>query len=245
MSFTGIYRIGDKVIEITSLYMDVHEYCMDYKSDGKADICVKISESDIEHEREKSEGVDIAQGKGVMQWKDGYLEELAVYRKIAEKMPEYDTFLMHGSVVSVDGQGYMFTAKSGTGKSTHTRLWKELLGDRAVMVNDDKPLIKVSDSGVTVYGTPYNGKHHLGNNIVVPLKCICILERAKENHIRQIDRSQAYHILLQQSYRPSDIAMLAKTLSLIDEMSDKVKFYRLGCNMDISAAQLAFRVMNN
>ena len=152
---------------------------------------------------------------------------------------------MHGSVIAVDGRGYLFTAKSGTGKSTHTRLWRELLGDRAVMVNDDKPLIKVCDSGVTVYGTPYNGKHRLGNNIAVPLRCICILERAKENHIKQIDRSQAYYMLLQQSYRPSDTAVLAKTLALIDEMSDKVRFYRLGCNMDISAAQLAFNTMSN
>ena len=197
MSFTGIYRIADKVIEITSLYQNVHEYCKDYKADGKADFRVVTSESDIEYERERSARTDIAEGRSVIKWKDGYLEELAVYRKIAEKMPEYDTFLMHGSVIAVDGRGYLFTAKSGTGKSTHTRLWRELLGDRAVMVNDDKPLIKVCDSGVTVYGTPYNGKHRLGNNIAVPLRCICILERAKENHIKQIDRSQAYYMLLQ------------------------------------------------
>ena len=84
---------------------------------------------------------------------DDYLETLAVCRKIAERMPEYDTFLFHGSCIAVDGVGYLFTAKSGTGKSTHTRLWRELLDNRATMVNDDKPLIRIADDGLVIYGT--------------------------------------------------------------------------------------------
>ena len=98
-------------------------------------------------------------------------------------MISYDTILFHGSVIAVDGIGYLFTAKSGTGKSTHTRLWREYFGDRAAMVNDDKPLLKITDSSVIAYGTPYNGKHRLGTNISVPLKAICILTRAADNHI--------------------------------------------------------------
>ena len=160
-------------------------------------------------------------------------------------MPEYDTFLMHGSAIAVDGSAYLFTAKSGTGKSTHTRLWREFLGERAVMVNDDKPLINISESGVTIYGTPYNGKHRIGNNISMPLKSICILERASENFIEKIDKSQAYKMLLQQVYRPRDVFALKKTISLIDEMCEKVTFYRLSCNMDISAAELAFNTMSS
>ncbi len=245
MGFTRSYKIAGKVIEITSLYKNVHIYCKDYAVSGKADFYVKTCESDIIYERERSAKNDIAEGREMAEWSDSYLEELAVYRKIAEKMPEYNTFLLHGSAVSVEGSAYLFTAKSGTGKSTHTRLWRELLGDRAVMVNDDKPLINVSDSGVIIYGTPYNGKHRIGNNISVPLKSICLLERAKENTITEINRSQAYPMLLQQAYRPRDISALRKTLSLIDEMSEKIKFYRLGCNMDISAAQLAFNTMSS
>ena len=108
---------------------------------------------------------------------DEYLETLAVYRKIAEKMIDYDTILFHGSVIAVDGIGYLFTAKSGTGKSTHTRLWRELFGERAVMVNDDKPLIKVSENGIIVYGTPWDGKHRLSTNTFVPLKGICFMSK--------------------------------------------------------------------
>ena len=245
MGFTRTYQIAGKVIEITSLHKSVHRYCKDYAVSGKADFCVKTCESDIEYERERSAKNDIAEGREISEWSDSYLEELAVYRKIAEKMPEYDTFLMHGSAIAVDGSAYLFTAKSGTGKSTHTRLWREFLGERALMVNDDKPLINISESGVTIYGTPYNGKHRIGNNISMPLKSICILERASENFIEKIDKSQAYKMLLQQVYRPRDVFALKKTISLIDEMCEKVTFYRLSCNMDISAAELAFNTMGS
>ena len=237
------YKIAEKIIEINSIYEEVHNYCRDYLCDGKPDFTVTTTENDIEYERQKSARNDIAEGRPMQSWSDSYLEELAVYRKIAEKMPEYDTFLFHGSVVAVDGVGYLFTAKSGTGKSTHTRLWRELLGSRAVMVNDDKPLIRVSYDGVTVFGTPYNGKHRLGSNIAVPLKAICILCRAEKNTIRKITKSAAYTMLLQQSYRPSDSAALAKTLTLIDRMTDRIALWRLGCNMDISAAELAYNTM--
>lgn len=240
---TGIYRFAEKMIQIHSLYEKVHEYCCDYLCEGIPDFIVATSHDDIEYERQKSEKNDIAEGQTVRKWSDDYLEELAVYRKIAEKMPEWDTVLFHGSAVAVDGRAYLFTAKSGTGKSTHTRLWRELLGNRAVMVNDDKPLIRIRESGVTVFGTPYNGKHRLGCNISVPLKAICIIERSENNHIRQITKTEAYPMLLQQVYRPSERAALAKTLALIDKIPPDVTFWRLGCNMDISAAELAYHTM--
>lgn len=174
---------------------------------------------------------------------DAYLEELAVYRKIAEQMPAYDTFLMHGSCVAVDGEGYLFTAKSGTGKSTHTRLWRELFGERAVMINDDKPLIRVTETGATIYGTPWDGKHHLSTNCAVPLKAICILERAANNTIRRIPPAEAYPFLVQQIYRPQDPAAMLRTLQLIDRLSKTVDLWRLGCNMDPEAAQVSYNAM--
>jgi len=240
---TRKYKIADKAVEVNSLYDEVHEYCADYLTDKPADYSVTTSQADIDYEREKSAREDEIEGIPTRQFSDSYLEELAVYRKIAEEMISYDTILFHGSVVAVDGIGYLFTAKSGTGKSTHTRLWRAYFVDRAVMVNDDKPLLKITDSGVIAYGTPYNGKHRLGTNTSVPLKAICILTRATDNHIERITREQAYKMLLQQVYRPADMLKMAKTLALVDRLADSVKLYRLGCNMDISAAQVAYEGM--
>ena len=242
--FRGRYRMAERVVEVVSIYPKVHDYCRDYSAEGEpADFTAEVSQADIDYERERSAREDICEGREITDYPDDYLEELAVYRRIAEKMPYYDTVLFHGSVIAVDGQGFLFTAKSGTGKSTHTGLWRECFGERAVMVNDDKPLLRITDSGVTAFGTPYNGKHRLGCNMSVPLKALCILTRGTENSIVPVTRSEAYSMMLQQVYRPSDPAGMAKTLALVDRLAENTGLYRLACNMDKEAAIVAYNGM--
>lgn len=240
---TGIYQIGGKRIAVSSLFDTVHAMCADYHSDGEADFSVVISPEDICFEREKSRREAKAEGRGYTEYSDAYLETLAVYRKIVEQMPAFDTVLLHGSCVAVDGRGYLFTAPSGTGKSTHTRYWRQLLGDRAVMVNDDKPLLHVGDGAVTVFGTPWNGKHRLGCRMEAPLQGICILERAPVNHIERIQTGEARVPLLQQIYRPADPGAMARTLVLFEKLLQSVPLYRLGCRPDLEAAELAYHMM--
>jgi hypothetical protein len=158
-------------------------------------------------------------------------------------MVEFDTVLFHGSAVAVDGEVYLFTARSGVGKSTHTRLWRERFGERAVMVNDDKPLIKISDSGVLVYGTPWNGKHRLGTNIRLPLRALCMLERGEKNSVMPADARDNFHKILAQTCRPSDVSATAKTLGLVDDLLKKVPLYKLSCNMELAAAEVAYNGM--
>ena len=240
---TGLYRIADKNIQIDSVHEDVHAHCKDYRAEGEADFEVRTTADDIAFERQLADRRAQAEGRPASAFSDGYLEKLAVYRKIAEKMPEYDTFLFHGSCVAVDGEGYIFAAMSGTGKSTHARLWRELLGGRAVMVNDDKPLIRVSQDRAFVYGTPWNGKHRLGGNLCVPLKAVCELERAEENRIASVPGRDMYPMMLRQTYRPRNAEAMMKTMQLVDRLIRSVRFYRLGCNMDISAAELSYTTM--
>ena len=240
---TKKYKIAERVVEINSLYEKVHNYCSDYETDETADFSVSITPDDIVYEKQKTDSEYAYEGLPLPNFSDALLEETAVYRKIGEKMPDYDTIIFHGSVIAVEGQGFLFTAKSGTGKSTHTRLWREYLGEKAVMVNDDKPMLKITDNGVIAYGTPYNGKHHLGCNMSVPLKAICILTRGEKNSIVRIDKKEAYAMLLQQVYRPNDPVQMAKTLKLLDKMAENVGLYKLACNMDIEAAKVAYNGM--
>lgn len=240
---TGTYRIAEKNIRIISVYDTVHSYCADYRTDAAPDFTVETAENDIHEERLRSARQNEREGNPVQNYSFGYLEELAVYRKIAEQMPYYDTFLFHGSALAVDGKAYLFTAKSGTGKSTHARLWRKKFGKRVVMINDDKPLIRISGDAAIVYGTPYNGKHRVGSNISVPLKAICILEQDAMNHIEPIDKAEAYSFLLQQVYHPEDRAAFLKTLALLKQLTEHVSMYRLGCNMDPEAAEVSYNGM--
>lgn len=241
---TKKYKIAEHVIEVTSIHQTVHDYCQEYETDEAAEFAVATTQEDIDLEKKKTDSEYAYEGKPLPHFSQAMIESTAIYRKIADGMIDYDTVVFHGSVIAVDGEAYLFTAKSGTGKSTHAALWREVFGDRAVMVNDDKPMIKITDEGVTVYGTPYNGKHGLGSNIAVPLKAICILVRGEENKIEKITRQEAYPMLLQQVYRPADTVKMQKTLELMDKMGSVISLYRLHCNMDIEAAKVSYEGMS-
>lgn len=155
----GVYWFADVKVQIEPIHEEVRRQCRGYEADGPADWVVSVDPAEIREEQRKSEREARKEGIPGQVYSDGYLESLAVYRKIAERMPERDTVLFHGSAVAVDGAAYIFTARRGTGKSTHARLWRELLGDRAVMVNDDKPLIRVEpDAGR--HSEPAEGGDH-------------------------------------------------------------------------------------
>ena len=236
-----VYRMAERNIGVESLYDRVHTLCAAYRTEGTPDFVVRIDQSDIDRERQQSARENRPEDHRA--WNDAYLEELAVYRQIAERMPAYDTFLCHGSAVSVDGRAYLFAARSGTGKSTHARLWQELLGDRLLYVNDDKPLIRIAPEAAVVYGTPYDGKHHRSNDIAVPLQAICFLQRGAENRIRQISVRDAFPRLLQQVYFPQDTEALTRTMQLLQGLTERVSFYELTCNMDPEAARVSFEGM--
>ena len=240
---TKIYRLAGRTVELRSRFPAVHDLCREYRAEGSPDFSVETGAADVAFERERSARGDALAGVPPRRFSDGYLETLAVCRGIAERMPAYDTVLFHGSCVAVDGMGYLFAAQSGTGKSTHTRLWRELLGDRAVMVNDDKPFLRVTEEGAVVYGSPWDGKHRLSSNVAVPLKAVCILERAERNAIRPAGRGEAYPLLLRQVYRPMDPAALAKTLAVLDRLAERVGLWRLGCNMELEAARVSYDAM--
>jgi hypothetical protein len=111
------------------------------------------------------------------------------------------------------------------------------------MVNDDKPLIRVQDGQALVFGTPWDGKHHLSRNTAVPLKALCILQRAVRNTIAPVSAAESLPMLLQQVYRPADAAALIKTLALVESLAASVSLWRLGCNMEVEAAQIAYNAM--
>lgn len=275
-------QLAENRILVDALFDSTKEFCKEYLCGevvggnavaeageyrkSEPDITVTITPEDIEYEKQKSAEEDAAMGIPTRPFKDEYLETLAVYRKICDRMPERDTFLFHCSAVAVDGKAYLFTAPSGTGKSTHTRLWREVFGDRAVMINDDKPLLKVvrcatescngtpvegstcdsatNTATVLVYGTPWDGKHRLSTNTVAPVAGICLLERGEGNGIERIAKEEAFPRLLQQTYRPQSPVALMKTMELLDAVASNVPLYRLRCNMEPEAARVAYAEMN-
>jgi len=238
-----VMGIAGRVAGVRAMFDGTRDFCAAYLCDGEADFTVEVTPEDILFERERSARTDMLEGKPVRRVSDAYLETLALQRKLAEMLFAFETLLFHGSVVAVDGQAYLFTAKSGTGKSTHTRLWREAFGDRAVMINDDKPFLRLEKGSVMAYGSPWNGKHGLGMNGCAPLKAVCILERGEENVIRSISAAEALPMLMQQCHRPGKQANFPLYLELLDRLAKGTKFYRLKCNMQPEAARVSYEGM--
>ena len=123
MQFT--ISLAGRKIGIRCSYEQTCSRCRDYLTEEEAELEFVITREDLEHERERTLRESGADGKKTTNVSDTELEALALYRKIAEALPEYATWLMHGSAVCVGDEAVLFAAESGVGKSTHTALWLE------------------------------------------------------------------------------------------------------------------------
>ena len=237
-------RLAGLPMELRCRYPFTRRLCADYLTQDRALAVIEVSEQDIAFERQKSLQEAVYEGLSPVNYPDDYLESVAAYRKIALEMTAYGAAVFHGAVVAVDGEAYAFTASSGTGKTTHMKLWLRHFGDRALVVNGDKPILRVDGGRVYACGTPWCGKENLNTNVVLPLKAICILERDSTNHIERIGMGDALAVLMQQIYRPAQADAMRRTVQLVRELGNLVKLYRLGCNMDEEAAVIAYEGMN-
>ena len=229
-----IVKLADKYIEVNSVYPELKMFFKEYLVDGVTpDFSISLSEDDILEERESTSD---------NQFSLTYLETLASLRKLAEIFPSHKRILMHGASIEYKGQAYLFTAPSGTGKSTHIRLWKKYLGDEVKIVNGDKPFISL-DSKPLIYGSPWAGKENWHRNCCMPLKGICFVQRGTENAIQSIEPSECLPLLFKQVYLPSGIDAAGLTLELVDALIKKVPLYLLTCDMSEEAVKCSFEAL--
>ncbi|MBE5736927.1 MAG: hypothetical protein E7348_00800 [Clostridiales bacterium] len=230
------YKIADIVFDVQLMYGYTAKLCENYIYDGDEQPCFTavMTQQDIEAEK-----------KGGEQFPDYYLESLALYRKLCDyALINANAIVFHSSAIMVDNEAYLFTAQSGTGKSTHARLWREMLGDKAIMVNDDKPIIRYVDGDFYVYGTPWNGKHHLDTNTRAKIKAICKIYQDKQNSIKRLTNKEMLHTILNQTLIPTEVEKVDKLFELIDKMLRSVDLYTLGCTISREAAELSYSVMS-
>ncbi|MBQ9084509.1 MAG: hypothetical protein IJY24_02520 [Clostridia bacterium] len=228
-------KIAGLNVGIDNKHRYIERLAQDYLTEAKADFVVSASEEEINAERGQTE----------VGFSDGYLESIVAYRKIAEMLPSYDAFVFHGAVLSLDGKAYAFTAKSGVGKTTHTRLWLKTFGERVHYLNGDKPIIRFIDGIPYACGTPWQGKENYGVNEMAPLVGIAFLRRGEKNRARLVPSGEIITDFVTQMYMPRNTAgAMLSTMRMADRVIGAVRLVELYCNMEDSAAEISHAVLS-
>lgn len=166
-------------------------------------------------------------------------EEFAYATEFNRRIILHHAMLIHSSAIVINGKAYLFSANSGVGKSTHTRLWKQIYGDDITYINDDKPVVRIENGSATVYGTPFDGGSGIANNLSAPLGGIIFIERGEENSIFQMTSTSE---ILQKLYFSTAHLVNKETansmLDNFDELINSTVFYKLICNMELDAARV-------
>lgn len=232
-----IYNIADLNILINPSSEEVKKRISPYIVNSDSfDFEVKISQSDIADYISNSKE----------NCSNFMAENTLILTQICNRILEnYNGFFFHSSSLMLDDEAYVFSAVSGTGKSTHTALWRELFKEKVVMINDDKPIIRKKDGVFYVYGTPWMGKSDIGNNVKAPVKAVYILKRGEKNSAVRIKTGSVFKNILEATVVPTERKNMEKLLALLDEFFCSVPLFLLTCNMNIEAAQVAYNAAEN
>ena len=162
------------------------------------------------------------------------------------KLLRFHGMMLHASAVAFDGRAYLFSAPSGTGKSTHTKLWQAVFGDAAQVFNDDKPALRHLDGVWYAYGTPWSGKDGINQNKKLLLGGICYLKRGTENKIRRLTPQEAMKRIVSQTMRRfALVENLDLMLGHVDLLVRNIPVYELECLPNEDAARLSCEIMRS
>ncbi len=235
-------KLADIPIEFRVEYDFIEKHSKAFLTDEEPLFSVCAEKEHIELIRQQLRERDVELGNEIYDFGNDYLEFLALNYASLQKLLEYNVVMFHGSAVAVDGKAYIFTGKSGIGKTTHSKLWIKNFKDCHIL-NGDKPLLLFKDGKVFCCGSPWNRKElDTGENEILPLEAICLLEQTPENRIEEIEFRSAFNTLVNQCHIPKENNGLISVINLVRELA-QVRLYKLGCNMDDDAAFVSYNKM--
>ena len=213
------YRFADVVFTISFNDDKIAVFFKDYLTEEQSETTISISDDEINSHLEVFHTTSRRT-----------VEILCIHKAVSAYLLKYkDGFLFHSSAIKVGEKAVIFTAKSGTGKSTQSRHWKNRFGDEVEYINDDKPFIRLVDGVFYVYGSPWNGKHRLGSNVKAPIACVCFLFRGEADRVETISSFEAIPLFFGQTLGFTEADDKLKVIGLLDKFLKSVKTYRIYC----------------
>ena len=246
--YTYCMKLADIPLRVTVEHLETKISCQNYIiPDNREEpvFSVTVTEEDRIREWKDMLRSGVHDPQYVNHLPGHYFESCALHRLIAERLLFYDTVMFHGSCVVREGRAYIFTGRSGSGKSTHTALWCRVFGEQAFILNDDKPFLKLNGDLVTAYGSPWDGKSRKNRNTSAPVQGICILEKDVHDHIRRTTLTEEFTGLTYQTFRPLEEQNFERSVTLFRRIMSRIPLYRMGCTLSPDAPRVSWEAMRN
>lgn len=225
-----LYKIADIITEIPAAG-GLPSRCMEYVYEGSEKPQIIILDALYRHGLWPNLGQD-----------DAVYMESGI--QFYEQILQYNGIMLHASAIEWNDRAYLFSGPSGMGKSTHTRLWKQLYGESVRIFNDDKPVLRCIDNEWYAYGTPWCGKDHINQNRKVKVAGICFLKQDKMNEIRVLSHQEAVQKVISQTqwkfWKPEQ---LEKYWSCVESLITSVPVFELKNQPILDAALLSSKTM--
>lgn len=157
-------------------------------------------------------------------------------RLFYEVILHFDGIVVHASTIVYDGKAVTFTAPSGTGKSTHTELWKKYYPE-TININDDMPAVRIINDKFYAFGTPWCGKTTINKNMSAPLHAMVFIERAEECSISEITPMEAFVRMMRELPISPFKSQSDLMMSMMNKLFSKVPAYLLKCNISKDAVE--------
>ncbi len=227
----GRYKFADFIVELQNEFPYLDSQCCHFKYDGEreTDFVIRVTEEERQKEAQVSQFPDA----------QGYLESVCAYRKLCMQLPPRGAMILHASVIEAEGRGIAFFARSGVGKTTHTRHWIKTYFPKVNIVNGDKPIIRFHDGVPYAYGTPWAGKEGIYRRVHVPLRDLCLIERAAVNEVTPLSKEEALNLLMLQIFLPSAPEAALATLDMLERLLENCNLWRIRCTPEQESAVVA------
>ena len=230
-------EIANTIFKVYPVSDELMTFCHDYLSNKTEEFVVTMHEKDLEFEKEK-----YYERYGYINAINNIYEQNALLRYVSDILFIHkNIILFHGSSFLFNNRAYIVTGTSGTGKTTHSKMWADKFKD-VQMINDDKPFIDFNNN-LTVYSSPWRGKENIGNNISAQLDSIICLKQSNNNETFKMSYSEKWKFLVNQFYIPGNNENFPKFLNLLDQLIEKTNIIGLRCNKEIEAVDVLYKAL--
>ncbi len=226
-------QVADLIVEFEPRYDMMKSRVKQYIYNGEkdADITINLSEKFYLDRQKENPHLSLSEVEAIYTATYFYTE-----------IVKFDGVMLHASCVQYENYAYLFSANSGTGKSTHTHLWLKKF-PTAEILNDDKPAIRYIDGKFYAFGTPWSGKNDESINTKTEIAGITFLSRAENNEIERVEGSSVTADFITQTVRPTNKNYMLQFMEILDKVLTVVPIYRLKCNMSLEAVETSYNAM--